>query len=114
MKHSRTVQTWCKRASFALVMLAGLTGADSLAGSSSTVDIKEFKFAPPALTVPIGTTVTWVNHDEETHTVTSTSGAFGSAGLSNKDMFSQTFVKPGTYEYQCRLHPYMKATVTVK
>jgi len=114
MKDKRTVQAWCKRGLFALGMLATLTGADSLAGSSSTVDIKGFKFAPPALTVPLGTTVTWVNHDEETHTVTSMTGAFGSAGLSNKDMFSQTFVKPGTYEYQCRLHPYMKATVIVQ
>ena len=114
MGHSRTVQTWCKWTSFAVVMLGSLTAADSLAGAPSTVDIKEFKFAPPALTVPLGTTVTWVNRDEETHTVTSTTGAFGSAGLSNRDTFSQTFVKPGTYDYQCRLHPYMKATVTVK
>ena len=114
MKDTRTVKVWFKRASFALVMFVTLTGADSLAGSPSTVEIKEFKFAPPALTVPLGTTVTWVNQDEETHTVTSTTGTFGSAGLSNKDMFSQTFVKPGTYEYQCRLHPYMKATVIVK
>ena len=114
MKTRRTIRAWCARGSFVLVTLVTLTGADSFAGAPSTVDIKGFKFAPPALTVPLGTTVTWVNHDEETHTVTSTTGTFGSAGLSNKDMFSQTFVKPGTYEYQCRLHPYMKATVIVK
>jgi plastocyanin len=78
------------------------------------VDVKDFKFAPPVLTVASGARVTWTNHDEEPHTITSTTAAFGSAGLSRDDTFTQTFTRPGTYEYFCALHPYMKATVVVR
>jgi plastocyanin len=78
------------------------------------VGIKEFKFAPSALEVPRGTTVTWVNHDEETHTITSTTGAFASRGLGNDETFAQTFTRAGAYEYFCALHPKMRATVIVK
>lgn len=99
----------------AVVMFTLLTGAGSLAVAPPTIDIKGFKFAPPAVTVPVDTTLIWVNRDEETHTVTSTTGAFGSLGLiNNDDAFGQSFATPGTYEYFCRLHPFMKAAVVVK
>ena len=84
------------------------------AASSAAVGIEKFKFTPPALTVPVGTTVTWINHDEETHTITSANGAFGSTGLGLDDTFAQTFTRPGRYEYFCALHPRMKAIVIVK
>ena len=61
-----------------------------------------------------GETVTWVNHDEETHTVTSTAGKFSSPALEADQTFSHTFGEPGTYTYVCALHPYMRATVVVK
>ncbi|HKD00552.1 MAG TPA: cupredoxin family copper-binding protein [Methylomirabilota bacterium] len=80
----------------------------------AAVGIKEFKFAPAALEVPLGTTVTWVNHDEETHTITSTTGAFASRGLGNDETFTQAFTRPGKYEYFCALHPKMRAAVIVK
>jgi plastocyanin len=89
-------------------------GAQAFGGRSVDVGIKEFKFAPAALEIPRGTTVTWVNHDEETHTITSTTGAFTSRGLGNDETFTQTFARPGSYEYFCALHPKMRATVIVK
>ena len=94
--------------------LAALMAAHVSASSAVAVGIKEFTFAPRVLTVPVGTTVTWTNHDEEPHTITSTTRAFGSAGLSNEETFAQTFTHPGTYEYFCALHPHMKAVVIVK
>jgi len=101
-----------------MAVLIGLALAASAAqargAGSVAVGIKEFRFAPAALEVPRGTTVTWVNHDEETHTITSTTGAFASAGLGNDETFAKTFTRPGTYEYFCALHPKMRATVIVK
>ncbi len=88
--------------------------AQAFGGRSVDVGIKEFKFAPAALEIPRGTTVTWVNHDEETHTITSATGAFASSGLGNDERFSQTFTRPGSYEYFCALHPKMRAKVIVK
>jgi plastocyanin len=103
-----------RRALVAVGVMALLIGAHALAATPPTIGIKEFKYGPPTLSVPLGTTVTWVNHDEEPHTVTSATGAFSSAGLVNDDTFVQTFMKPGTYQYFCKIHPYMKGTVVVK
>jgi plastocyanin len=97
-----------------MVVMAGLTAADVSAGSSAVVSIEDFKFTPPVLTVQAGTRVTWTNHDEEPHTITSAKGVFGSSGLSHDERFSQAFLRPGRYEYFCALHPHMKATVIVR
>jgi plastocyanin len=97
-----------------IVFLMGLTAAHAAERSSATIAVQEFKFAPSVLTVRVGTTVTWTNHDEETHTVTSATGAFASAGLGHEEGFSQIFTRPGRYEYFCALHPHMKATVIVR
>jgi plastocyanin len=96
------------------VIASGLTAGHVGAVGTAAVDIKEFAYTPPTLTVPAGTTVKWINHDEEPHTITSTSGTFTSAGLSHDDVFAQTFPRPGRYEYFCALHPRMKAVVIVK
>jgi plastocyanin len=114
MKDKRRVPAWCRRGLVTVGAAGLLLGARALAVTPPTIGIKEFKYAPSRLTVPVGTTVTWVNQDEEPHTVMSTTGAFSSPGLVNDDTFAQTFTKPGTYEYFCAIHPYMKATVVVK
>jgi plastocyanin len=95
------------------IVLTGLT-AHAAEKSAATIAVQEFKFAPSILTVRAGTTVMWTNHDEETHTVTSATGAFASAGLGHEEGFSETFTRPGRYEYFCALHPHMKATVIVR
>ena len=97
-----------------LAVVAVLAVTPARAATPRTVEIKEFQYAPTVLTVPVGTTVKWVNHDEEPHTVTSTTGRFRSAGLEHDETFTQTFTAPGTYAYSCALHPHMKATVVVK
>ena len=96
------------------VMLAAVTVSVAPAAPRPRVDIRQFTFTPAAVTVSRGTTVTWVNHDEEPHTITSAAGAFGSTGLSHDETFTQTFKQPGTYPYFCALHPHMRATVIVK
>jgi plastocyanin len=42
--------------------------------------IENFAFAPTTLTVAVGTTVTWVNHDDDLHTVTFSDSLFSSPG----------------------------------
>jgi plastocyanin len=84
------------------------------AAQAPQIGIEDFKYLPPALTVPAGTTVIWVNRDAELHTVTSSSGVFASPGREKGETFSYTFAAPGTYVYFCALHPYMTATITVR
>src|SRR5262249_5912431 len=98
----------------ALLALAGLgvlaihPGGGLSAAETREVQIDNYSFAPGTLTVPAGTTVTWVNHDETVHTVTAVDNArsFKSGGLDTDDKFSFTFTKAGTYSYVCTVHPY--------
>jgi plastocyanin len=96
-----------------LVVLAAL-GADVRAQSPVSVEIQDGKFLPTTLTISVGTTVRWINRDEETHTVTSDTGLFGSRGLDLGEEFTYTFAAPGQYPYTCDLHPTMQGTITVK
>lgn len=84
------------------------------ASKTYSVEIKDFAFAPTTITVPVGSQITWVNKDEEPHTVVSTSDAFRSRALDTAEQFSFTFAKPGTYKYFCSVHPKMVATVIVE
>jgi len=100
-------------------MLACVTllafGTPTLADNNrNTVVMKNFDFSPMAITVSVGSTVTWKNLDGEPHTVVSADGAFRSAALDQNDSFTFKFNKPGTYKYVCSIHPKMMATVTVK
>jgi len=85
--------------------------------ATNSVDLPpSYRFAPPDITVASGTTVTWTNHDNFTHSVQFTDG-----GLPNDPQLMEpgkttqfTFKTAGTFHYQCSLHPQnMKGSVTV-
>ena len=80
------------------------------------VSIDNFKYVPDMLTVPAGTKVTWTNHDDMPHTVTSTGKpkALDSDALDTDDQFSHVFAEPGTYTYICTVHPKMSGQVIVE
>jgi plastocyanin len=100
---------------FLTVMFATALALAAVADAATPrVQIKEFKFVPALLTVPVGATVTWSNRDEEAHTVTATDRAYTSTGLEPKETYAHRFTQPGTYTYFCALHPHMTATVVVK
>lgn len=86
------------------------------AAPPDVINIDNFSFGPDALTVAVGTTVTWVNHDDEPHTVVSGDSPtlFKSGPLDVDDKFTFKFEKPGTYKYFCSIHPHMTGTVVVK
>jgi plastocyanin len=93
---------------------AGKAAAVTAAVRSATIQIANFKFAPPDLTVAPGTTVTWKNADDSPHRIAANNGAYTSPALDTDDSFSHTFATPGVYKYFCSLHPYMVGTVVVK
>lgn len=108
-------------------------GAAASAESKTThVTIEAIAFDPAELEVHVGDTVTWTNEDESVkHTVTSGKpGDRGVPGLDNAkpdkpdgvfdgtvatagDTFEFTFERAGTYDYFCRVHPVMTATIIV-
>jgi plastocyanin len=99
------------------VVASCATGASASPVATSSVDLPpSYKFAPPAIEIASGTTVTWTNHDNFTHSV-----QFLDGGLPGTPMLMDpgqrvtfTFSHPGTYHYQCSLHPQnMQGTVSV-
>jgi plastocyanin len=84
------------------------------AQDTSEVGIDNFVFNPAELTIAVGTTVKFVNHDDIPHTVVDKNKAFRSKALDTDDSFSFTFANAGTYDYFCGLHPHMTAKIVVK
>lgn len=84
--------------------------------AANEVIIKDFDFSPAKLTVKKGTTVTWTNRDSARHDITPnnpTEMFEASRLLAKGESYSVTFDTPGSYEYYCSPHPYMKAVIEV-
>ncbi|MGI0090186.1 MAG: DUF1404 family protein [Nitrososphaerales archaeon] len=136
--HSAQTQTSSKKAwhlvtpalSILLILILiayfGVTGAVILGSSSnhspsqtSTVYIDEsplyWQYSPQVIHVVIGVnnTVFWVSHSFTYDTVTGSSGLFDSGAIAPGSSFSYTFTQPGTYNYYCQYHVWMKGTIVV-
>ncbi len=84
------------------------------ADRSEKVDIADFKYAPPTVTVQAGGTITWTNSDSAPHTATADNQKdFNTDTLNQGDSKEITFDKTGTYKYFCLFHPFMHGTVEV-
>ena len=107
------------RAVVAAMLLGPAVGALLAFGAvaaqeENVVTIDNFTFTAPELTVAVGTTVKWVNHDDIPHNVVDKNKAFRSKALDTDDSFSFTFASAGTFDYFCGLHPHMTGKIIVK
>lgn len=89
------------------------------ATSVDEVQIADFLFKPEAVTVAVGTTITFTNDDSAPHTATSglspnPDGVFDTDVLKKGESKAIKLTRAGTFAYYCALHPFMKATVIVK
>ncbi|HLW98719.1 MAG TPA: cupredoxin family copper-binding protein [Candidatus Acidoferrales bacterium] len=89
-------------------------GLQDKPAQTAQVKIDNFSFAPPTLTIAVGTTVTWTNQDDIPHNVVSTDKSFKSKVMDTDEKFSFTFTKAGTYDYFCSIHPKMTGKVVVQ
>jgi plastocyanin len=89
-------------------------GAVAAQDATNAVTIDNFTFSPKELTVALGTTVKWVNHDDIPHTVVEKKTTFRSKALDTDDSYSFTFTSAGEFDYFCGLHPHMVGKVIVK
>jgi len=89
------------------------TASTAAPAAANAVNIDSFAFAPATLAVPVGTTVTWTNKDEEPHTVVAEDNSFHSPGMGSNATFSFTFSNVGTFDYVCSIHPFIHGTVVV-
>jgi plastocyanin len=88
--------------------------ANDIVGKTQ-IEIKDFHFNPQTLTVKSGEKITWINRDEEPHTVVSVEKQFKkSPPLDTDQEFTITAGAPGTYTYFCSVHPKMTGTIVVE
>src|SRR6266487_4490447 len=74
--------------------------------TKTEVAIDNFRFSPNRLTLSVGGTVTWTNHDKVPHVVSSADNQFKKSPLlKTGQSFSHTFATTGTYSYFCSIHP---------
>jgi len=102
--------------SLSVFALAGeMKDVDSVTANKNTIEIKDFNFNPKTLTVKSGEKITWINRDEEPHTVVSVEKQFKkSSALDTDQEFTITAGAPGTYTYFCSVHPKMTGTIVVE
>ena len=84
------------------------------AQETNVVSIDNFTFSPKDLTVAVGTTVNFVNHDDIPHTVVEKKLSFRSKALDTDGTYSYTFATAGSFDYFCSLHPHMVGRIIVK
>lgn len=82
--------------------------------AAANVFISGFAFSPASLTVPVGTTVTWLNQDAVGHTATADDGSFDCRPLGSSASLATTFQTAGTFEYFCAIHPTMRGVIVVQ
>ena len=97
-------------------IVGGLLAYSAVAAQDApnVVTIDNFTFGPKELTVPVGTTVKWVNHDDIPHTVVEKNTTFRSKALDTDDSYSFTFASAGSFDYFCGLHPHMVGKIIVQ
>jgi len=97
----------------AIAATAATPAAPGANAAAPLVHIHNFAFGPQVLTVRAGTIVTWVNDDEEPHTVTASDHSYRSPILNTGARFSHRYDTPGQYAYFCSLHPHMTGRILV-
>ena len=115
---NKTVVLLCGIAflNLSLFALAGeMKNDDNTSSKQNRIEIKDFAFNPQTITVKSGEKVTWINRDEEPHTVVSVQKQFKkSTALDTDQEFTITVGAPGTYDYFCSVHPKMTGTIVVE
>jgi plastocyanin len=99
-----------------LFAIAGeMKNDDNTSSKQNRIEIKDFAFNPQTITVKSGEKVTWINRDEEPHTIVSVGKQFKkSTALDTDQEFTITAGAPGTYDYFCSVHPKMTGTIVVE
>jgi cytochrome c peroxidase len=97
-------------------LLAASAGGAAFAAAVQTVDQKGIAFSVTSLTLAKGSFVRFLNSDATAHNITIAGpGGVVNGGLQQPgQVFKAPFMKPGSYQVICGIHPKMKLSVVVK
>ncbi len=84
----------------------------TIPGGASTQTTTAFGANP--LTISAGTTVSWLNNDNTTHTSQADGSQWNSGNIPAGGRFNFTFASAGQFTYHCQIHPNMVGTIVVQ
>lgn len=124
-RHTRPFRTLSALAALLIAILCtaalvsnsrSATASPAASAPQSDITINNYAFRPGVLTIAKGTTVVWINRDDDVHTIKSQDGPemFQSPALDTASKYEFTFHHPGTYHYICSVHPYMRGVIVVR
>lgn len=99
---------------FSFSLSAAMTPEATAETNAAKVSIVDFQFAPAEITIAPGESVTWTNNDGAPHGLEYSDSVAGTDLLLPGASFSRRFDKPGSYDYNCSIHPYMTGRVIVR
>jgi len=102
---------WLKRAPLVLALFS----LSALADDVAEVRIENYKFVPQEMSIKVGDSVRWSNHEKRTsHSVVfPAEGGLESERLFPDESWQRSFDKAGRYAYHCGPHPEMTGVVLV-
>src|SRR5262245_59022418 len=84
----------------------------NIASGASTQTTTAFGQNP--LTIPVGTTISWLNGDNTAHTAAADGSQWSSGNIAPGGRFNFTFASTGRFTYRCQIHPNMVGTIVVQ
>lgn len=90
---------------------AGSTTVNIPSGAST---LTTTAFNPNPVTVTVGSTISWLNDDNTTHTSTADGSSWSSGNIAPGARFNFTFASAGRFTYHCQIHPNMVGTIVVQ
>jgi plastocyanin len=102
-----------------MLAVGGSAAGDSVtAAKGKRVSVRDDRFSPKTIQVPVGGKVTWVWKGSNPHNVTfrkvPRGGGKRSSTTKTSGRFARTFKKRGTYRYVCTIHASIGMKGTVK
>ena len=97
-----------------VVVTACSAAADAEPVETDVVDLpRSYRFSPEVISVESGTTVTWTNHDQFSHSVRLLDDGGQILTMAPGESVSFTFKGPGEHRYDCSFHPHDMSGVVV-
>lgn len=95
-------------------IVASLMAGMSVPAAAATLQIimDDLVISPAEASARLGDTIEWINKDVFVHTATARNGDWD-INMPAKKTVTSVLKQAGTFEYYCRFHPNMKATLTV-
>jgi plastocyanin len=89
-------------------------GSTTVAIPSGASTLTTTAFGANPLNISPGTTISWLNSDDTTHTSAGDGGAWSSGNIAPGARFNFTFQSAGRFTYRCQIHPGMTGTIVVQ